>query len=62
MIASLKRQGLYEVSMGLGKEYYEYENEWVNDGDIYFRTICISFSLILHYLIDYAKYPKDLWT
>ena len=26
MISSLKRQGLYEVSIGLGKEYYEYEN------------------------------------
>ena len=27
MIASLKRQGLYEVCMGLGKESYEYEKD-----------------------------------
>ena len=27
MIAYLKRQGLYEVSIGLGKGYYEYEND-----------------------------------
>ena len=32
-IASLKRQGLYEVSIGLGKDSYEYENDWLNDGD-----------------------------
>ena len=33
MIAYLKRQGLYEVSIGLGKESYKYESEWLNDGD-----------------------------
>ena len=27
MIASLKRQGLYEVSIELGKESYKYEND-----------------------------------
>ena len=27
MIASLKRQGLYEVSMELGKESYKYEKD-----------------------------------
>ena len=27
MISSLKRQGLYEVSIGLGKYSYEYEND-----------------------------------
>ena len=32
-IASVKRQGLYEVSMGLGKESYKYENDWLTDGD-----------------------------
>ena len=33
MISYLKRQGLYEVSIGLGKESYEDENDWLNDGD-----------------------------
>ena len=41
MIASLKRQGLYEVSIGLGKESYEYENDLLNDGDRDFGTICV---------------------
>ena len=27
MISSLNRQGLYEVSIGIGKEYYEDEND-----------------------------------
>ena len=39
MIAYLKRQGLYEVSIGLGKYSYKYENEWINDGDRSFGTI-----------------------
>ena len=32
MISSLKRQCLYEVSIGIGKESYEDENDWLNDG------------------------------
>ena len=62
MISSLKGQGLYEVSIGLGKDSYENENDWIHDGDRYFGTICLSISPILCYLIDYAEYPKDLWT
>ena len=59
MISSLKRQGLYEVSIGLGKESYEYYNDWINVGDIYFGTICLAFSRSSHYLIDFVEYPKD---
>ena len=64
MIASLKREGLYKVSTGIGKESYEFENYWLNDGDITFGTICMAFwgSPSLCYLLDYAGYPKDLWT
>ena len=61
MISYLKRQGLYEVSIGLGKEPYEDDNEWLNDGDIAFGTICQEFSQSLCYLIDYVEYPNDLW-
>ena len=64
MIASLKRQDLYEVSIGLGKESYENENEndWLNDGDRSFGAICLALSPSLLYLIGSAEYPKDLWT
>ena len=58
MITSLKRQGFYEVSIGLGKESYKYENEWLNDNAIYFGTIGMAFSPSLRYLIDSCKIPK----
>ena len=60
MIASLKRRGLYEVSIGLGKESYENDNDWLNDGDRYFGAICLAPSPNLRYLIGSAEYPKDL--
>ena len=60
MISSLKRQGLYELSIGISKESYEDENEFLNDDDKAFGTISLAFSPSLCYLIDYAKYPKDL--
>ena len=62
MIASLKRQGLYEVSMGLSKESYEYEKDWLNYGDRAYGSICGTFSRsFLIDLIEFAEYPKDLW-
>ena len=62
MISYLKRQGLYEVSTGIGKESYEYENEWINYGDRSFGIICLASSPSLHYLISFVEYPKDLLT
>ena len=62
MIASLKRQGLYGVSIGLGEEYFESENDWLNECDATFGTIWLSLSPSLRYLIKYVEYPKDLWT
>ena len=61
MIAYLKRQGFYEVSIGLGKESYKYENEWINDSDGAFGAICLALSPSLRYLVKFAEYPKDLW-
>ena len=40
----LKRQGIYEVYMGVGKESYEYEKDWLNDGDRAYGAICGTFS------------------
>ena len=60
MISSLKRQGLYEVSIGIGKEYYEEKNDWLNDGDRYFGRICLDISPSICYLINSTEYPKDL--
>ena len=60
MITSLKRQGLHEVSIGLGKESYKDENDWLSDGDKAFGTICLALSPSLRYLVKSVEYPKDL--
>ena len=62
MISYLKRQGLYEESIGIGKDSYEDKNDWLNYGDRSFGTTCLVFSPSLQYLIDSAEYPKDLQT
>ena len=62
MIASLKRRGLYEVSIGIGRETYENENDWLNDGDRSFGTMCLALDDSLYYLIpSSAEYPKIFW-
>ena len=60
MITSLKRRGLYEVSIGLVKESYEDENDWLNDSDRAFGAICLALSPSLCWLIKSIEYPKDL--
>ena len=62
IISSLKGHDLYEVSIGLGKESYEYQNDWLNDNVRSFGTICLALSPSLRYLIAPVEYPKDLWT
>ena len=60
MIAYLKRRGLYEVSIGLGRESYEKENDWLNHGDRDLGTICLALSPSLRYLIASIEYQKYL--
>ena len=62
MIASLKRQDLYEVSIGIGEDSYESENDWMNKCDAAFENLQPSLSCSMHYLSKTVKYPKDLWT
>ena len=50
------------MSIGLGKESYENDNDWLNDYDRAFGAICLALSPSLRYLIGSAEYPKDLWT
>ena len=62
MIAYLKRRGLYEVSIGIGRETYENENDWLNDIDRAFGSIALALDDDLYFVIDSTEYPKDLWT
>ena len=50
------------MSIGLGKESYENDNDWLNDGDRAFGAIGLALSPNLYYLIVSSEYPKDLWT
>ena len=43
--------------MGLGKESYEYEKDWLNDGDRAYGAICGTFSQsFLIDLIEFVEY------
>ena len=60
MIASLKRQDLYEVSTGLGEESFERKDEWLNECDATYGTMCMALSPSMRYLKISIKNPKDL--
>ena len=61
-VAFLKREDLYEVSIGLGKNSYDNENEQLNDSDAAFGAIGLSLSPSLRYLTKSIEYPKDIQT
>ena len=62
MIASLKRQYLYEVSIRLGEDSFKREDDWLNECDASFGTMCMALSPSMCYLKRSVEYPKDLWT
>ena len=60
MIASLKRQDLYEVSIGLGEELFEIKDVWLNKCDAAYGNIYITISPSMFYLKRSVRNPKDL--
>ena len=62
MITSLKRQGLYQISIGVGEESYEEPSDQLNECDREIGAICLAISPRMHYLIDSVEYLKDLQT
>ena len=62
MLSSLKIQGLYEVSIGVGEESFEEPGDWLNECDREIGAICLAISPSMRYLIDSIEYPKDIWT
>ena len=49
------------MSFGVGKEYYEEENDWLNDCDREYGSMCMVMSPNMHYLMDSTEYPFNLW-
>ena len=50
IIASLKRQDLYEVSIELGEESFDSENDWLNECNADFGTMYMALSPSMCYL------------
>ena len=64
MISYLKRQGLYEISIGASEESYEEPSDWLNDCDRAIGAICPAISPSIQYLINsvyYAKISRQDW-
>ena len=62
MIIFLKRKYLLWVSNGLGRKYFESENEQLNAKDAAFELMKLALSPSLCYLSRSIKDPKELWT
>ena len=61
MVAYLENHDLLDVYFGVGKEYYEEENDWLNDYDIAYGSMCMVMSPNICYLMDSVEYPFELW-
>ena len=63
MRAYLKRQCLFDVSIGAlsERESYEEKIDWLNNCDRDYRIMCLGMSPNIHHLIDSDKYPFELW-
>ena len=63
MSAYLKRQCLFDVSIGALTEIDSYEEkiDCINNFDRDYGIICLGMSPNIHHLIDSAKYLFELW-
>ena len=63
MSAYLKRQCLFDVSIGVLSELesYEEKTDWLNNCDRAYGIMCLGMSPNIHHLIDSVEYPFDLW-
>ena len=63
MRAYLKRQCLFDVSIGALSEPESYEEkiDWINNCDIYFGIMCLGMYPNIYNLIDSIEYPFELW-
>ena len=63
MSAYLKRQCLFDVSIGALSEPESYEEkiEWINNCDRYYGIMCLVMYPNIYHLIDSAEYPFELW-
>ena len=63
MCAYLKRQCLYDVSIGAVREpeSCQEKDAWINDNDRAYGTMCLAIPPTMCYIIDSVDYPFKLW-
>ena len=63
MSAYLKRQCLFDVSIGASSETTSYEEriDWMNNCDRAYGIMCLGMYPNIHHLIDSVGYPFELW-
>ena len=63
MSACLKRQCLFDVSVGALSEPESYEEKinWLNNYDSAYGIMCLGMSPNINHLKDFVEYPFELW-
>ena len=63
MSAYLKRQCLFDVSIGALSEHESYEEkiQWISNCDRAYGIMCLGMYPNINHLIDYVKSPFELW-
>ena len=57
MVAYLESHDILDVSFGAGKESYEEENDWPNECDRAYGSMCMVMIPNMCYLVEYTEYP-----
>ena len=63
MSAYLKRQCLFDVSIGALSEPESYEEkiDWINNCDRDYGIMCLGMSPNIYHLIYFSEFPFELW-
>ena len=63
MCACIKRQYLYDVSIGAVREpeSFQEKDAWLNDNDRAYGTMCLAIPPTMCYILDSVDYPLELW-
>ena len=62
MIICLRRQKLFSVSIGLGRNSFESDNDWLKAKDKAFEIMELALSPSMRYHSRSIKDPQELWT
>ena len=63
MCAYIKRKSLYDVSIGVVRDPYSYQEKYdcLNYNDRAYGTMCLAIPPTMRYILDSVDYPFELW-